>query len=260
MDQAVAAQAIQLTGVEQHLALSKELSEAQKASLVLGEQMRGSSASLALELDSASVVAGRVSSKLDKVNQALGRVEKASSVLTTVSSMLSIPCQFAEHLHWRLFALFVMPAIVLYFWKPRKYSYSLMATYGKPEYDSFSEGKANNRLVFLETLTSFAAEHRDSISGAIGRLGWLCQAITMGIFYFLGQHIRTLVILAALVACIAIWTAYKSIKIENHLERKVIALDKDYKIANHYYMEHRLRNSKPLRDESDRFRRAATVC
>ncbi|EXJ89263.1 hypothetical protein A1O3_02329 [Capronia epimyces CBS 606.96] len=237
LDQVVSAQTIQLTGAEDHLRLSKELSEAQKTALVWGQQMRDSSASLALEIDSANVVAGRVSSKLDKVNQALTRVEKASSVLTTLSAMLSIPCQFVEHLHLRILALFATPAVVLYFWKPHRYSYSLMAIY-----------------VFLETLTSFVTEYHDRISGVIGRLEWLSQDITMRSLHILGQHIPTLVFLCVVLACLAVWTSYRAPR------PKVIRLDEGCTVANQYYMEYRVRNGKPLRHPLDRHRRAATVC
>ena len=127
-------QSVQLTNVEHHLRLSEELTDAQKANLVWGERMRDTSATLASELDSASVVAGRVSSKLDKVNQALARVERASSVLSTLFVLITIPSQVADHLHLRLLGVLALPMLVLYFWKPRKYSLCLFAIYGKPAF------------------------------------------------------------------------------------------------------------------------------
>lgn len=110
--------------------LSAELSEAQKANLALGEEMRGSSLSIASHLDDANAVAGRVSWRLEKVNQALTQVERASSILTTLFALITIPAQITHYLHLRLLAVFLMPATVLSFWKPRKYSCSLMAVYG----------------------------------------------------------------------------------------------------------------------------------
>ncbi len=130
LNQIVNTQSMQLNNAHHHLQLSDELSAAQEANLALGERMKDSSASLASELDTASAVAGRVSTRLDKVNQALTRVEAASAVLSSLFAVITIPCQMAEHLHLRLLGLFAMPALVLFFWKPRKYSYSLMAVYG----------------------------------------------------------------------------------------------------------------------------------
>ena len=92
--------------------------------------MKDSSTSLASELEIANTVAGRVSTRLDKVNQALTRVEAASAVLSSLFAIITIPCHMAENLHLHLLGLFAMPALVLFFWKPRKYSYSLIATYG----------------------------------------------------------------------------------------------------------------------------------
>jgi hypothetical protein len=130
MDRIVSAQAVQLSEVEQHLQLSAELSEAQRSNMAWQVSLRDSSISLATQLDGADAIAGRVTSRLDRVNQALAQVERASSVLSTVLSMVTIPSQMVEHLHLRLLGVFSMPATVLYFWKPRKYSYSLMAFYG----------------------------------------------------------------------------------------------------------------------------------
>ena len=130
LDHIATAQSSQLANAEHNLRLSEELTEGQKANLALGDHMRDTSTSLASELDSASAVAGRVSSRLEKVNQALTRVERASSVLSTLFALITIPSQFAEHLHLRLLGLLAMPTVVLYFWKPRKYSLCLMAYYG----------------------------------------------------------------------------------------------------------------------------------
>jgi len=110
--------------------MSAELSEAQKANLALGDEMRESSTSLVSHLDSANAVAGHVSWRLEKVNHALTQVERASSVLTTLFALITIPAQATHYLHLRLLAMFLMPATVLFFWKPRKYSCSLMAVYG----------------------------------------------------------------------------------------------------------------------------------
>ena len=126
----VSAQSQQLASAEEQLQMSTELSEAQKANLALGEEMRDTSVSLASHLDSASAVASRVSWRLEKVNQALTQVERASSVLTALFAILTIPAQVTHYLHLRLLAMFLMPATVLFFWKPRKYSCSLMAVYG----------------------------------------------------------------------------------------------------------------------------------
>lgn len=130
LDRIVSAQATQLSSTEQQLQLSVALSKSQNANLALGDEMMISSASLASQLDSASAVAGRLSSKLDSVNQALTRVERVSSVLSTLLALITIPSQVAEHLHLRLLGVMSMPVTVLYFWKPRKYSYSLTAFYG----------------------------------------------------------------------------------------------------------------------------------
>lgn len=130
LDRIAATQSTQLQTAEHHLRLNEELSEAQKASLALGREMHDSSVFLAGELDSANAVASRVSMRLDKVNQALTRVEKASSLLSTLSALIAIPFQLVEHLHLRLLGLLTMPAILVSFWKPRIYSYSLVAIYG----------------------------------------------------------------------------------------------------------------------------------
>ncbi|EXJ95161.1 hypothetical protein A1O1_00280 [Capronia coronata CBS 617.96] len=247
LNQVLVAQALQLTGVESHLALSKELTEAQKASLVLGEDIKGSTASLASELDSASLVAGRVSCKLDKVNQALAQVEKASSVLTTISAMLSIPSQFAEHLHLKLLVFFATLTMVLYFWTPRKYSYSVMATY-----------------VFLEELMSLATEYHGKISSVTGGLRSLCHAIASRSLEFIDQHMPffALVGFFCLTIGLAMWTSCNTLKAENWevpLTSKETILDEDCTTATQYYKAHRLRNGRLLRANSDRFIRAATV-
>src|ERR1700754_5020363 len=109
LEHIIEVQSTQLTNAENHLRLNEELTEAQRMNLMWGEQLRDTSASLASELDSASAVAGRVSSKLDKVNQALIRVERASSVLSTLFTLITVPSQVAEHLHLRLLGLLAMP-------------------------------------------------------------------------------------------------------------------------------------------------------
>ena len=129
LDQIGNAQSTQLATTQQNVQLSEKLSAAQEANLALGERMQHSSSSLASELDTANAAASRVSSKLDRVNQALTRVEAASAILSSFFAIIAIPCQVIEHLHWKLLALFSMPAIVFCFWKPRKYSLSLMAMY-----------------------------------------------------------------------------------------------------------------------------------
>lgn len=130
LNQISASHSLQLESTQHQLQLSEELSAAQEANLALGEQMKDSSAFIASELETASTAAGRVTTKLDKVNQALTRVEAASAVLSSLLAAVTIPCQIVEHLHMKLFGLFAMPALVLSFWKPRKYSHSLIALYG----------------------------------------------------------------------------------------------------------------------------------
>ena len=130
LDSIASAQSVQLATAEHHVQLSAELSGAQEASLALGQEMRRSSLSLASHLDTADAVAGRVSSRLDKVNQALSRVEKVSVALSALSAVVAVPLQMIDQLHLRLFASFSMPAVILFIWKPRKYAYSLMAVYG----------------------------------------------------------------------------------------------------------------------------------
>ena len=131
LDQIDNAQSAQLASAQHNLQLSKDLSTSQKANLDLGKQMRNSSASLVSELDIANAVAGRVSNRLDRVNHALARVEAASAILNSLVTILSIPCRLMGNLHLRLLLLFGMPATILFFWKPKRYSGSLMATYGR---------------------------------------------------------------------------------------------------------------------------------
>ncbi|EHY57793.1 uncharacterized protein HMPREF1120_05817 [Exophiala dermatitidis NIH/UT8656] len=243
LDKVVAAQALQLKGAETHLKLSNKLSEAQKATLSLEEQMRDSSAILASELDSATLVAGRVSSKLDKVNQALNQVEKASSVLSTLSTFLSIPSHFAEHLHLRLFLLLATPSTLLYFWKPRKYSYSLMAVY-----------------VFLEAIISLVAEYHDKITSTVGEAGSLFTALCATGLNFVGRHMFAMVFIVAALGCFLAFTSSTDPTPKPSLKRESILLDKDLMPTEKYYMQYRLRNGRLPRSELDRFRRAATVC
>jgi hypothetical protein len=91
--------------------------------------MKHSSASLASELETANAAAGRVSNKLDRVNQALAHVEAASASLSSFFAVITIPCRMAQRLHLRLLALFATPALILLFWKPIKYSCTVMAIY-----------------------------------------------------------------------------------------------------------------------------------
>ena len=124
-------QSTHLATTQHHLRLSEDLSAAQEANLALGEQIQHSSTSLAFELDAAHTTAGKISHRLDRVNQALARVEAASTVLSSLFAIISIPCRMVEHLHLKLLGLFSMPALVLIFWKPKRYAASLMAIYSK---------------------------------------------------------------------------------------------------------------------------------
>jgi hypothetical protein len=130
LNQLSTAQSTHLATTQHHLQLSSELSAAQEANIALEDRMREASASLASELDSANSAVGRVSSRLDRVNHALARVEAASTVLSSLFAIIAIPCRMAHHLHFHLLGLFAMPAIVLYVWKHRGYSFSLIAGYG----------------------------------------------------------------------------------------------------------------------------------
>lgn len=179
LNQISIAHSLQLESTQHQLKLSEELSAAQETNLALGEQMKQSSSSIASELETASTAAERVTTKLDKVNQALTRVEAASAVLSSVFAAITMPCQLVEHLHLKLLGVFAMPAIALSFWKPRKYSYSLIALYGtflspatnSPEFQlSLLTYTFFKSPVFLESLISLLEEHRENISISLSRL------------------------------------------------------------------------------------------
>jgi hypothetical protein len=124
------AQSSQLLNIQDHLRLSEELTEATKANLVREGQLRDKSAHLASELENANAMAGYMTQKLNKVDSALTRMERASSVLSTLFAILAGPAQLADRLHLRLLGDFTMPTVMLFFWKPRQYAYTLIATYG----------------------------------------------------------------------------------------------------------------------------------
>ncbi|KIV80555.1 hypothetical protein PV11_08048 [Exophiala sideris] len=244
--QLVSAQSQQLASAEQQLQMSAELSDAQKTNLALGEEMRDSSQSLASHLDSASAVAGRVSWRLEKVNQALTQVERASSVLTALFAVLTIPAQVTHYLHLRLLAMFLMPATLLFFWKPRRYSCSLMAVY-----------------VFLESLISLFTEYKSAMSTSFGLLGHQSRALSICIFDFVKHHI-TLTLAASIVfvvfcCCFVIKVHAEKPKIRS--KRSTSKSSCGHTFNEGHFVEHRLRSGKRLRALSpDRFRRAATVC
>jgi paraquat-inducible protein B len=121
---------VQLANAKRHLDLSEELLAAQQSHLESQERMQDSAKSLASELDGANRIAGVMSTRLENVNQALTRVEAASTILSSLFAIITIPCQLAEHLHLKLLALFATPAFVILFWKPWRHSCSLMAIYG----------------------------------------------------------------------------------------------------------------------------------
>jgi hypothetical protein len=129
-DQIAVSQSGQLANAKRHLELSEELSAAQQSHLESQERIHNSATSLTTELDGASLIAGRMSTRLEKVNQALTRVEAASAMLSSLFAIITVPCQMVEYLHLKLLALFAMPAFALSFWKPWRYSCSLMAVYG----------------------------------------------------------------------------------------------------------------------------------
>nr|KAK5448684.1 hypothetical protein LTR18_001772 [Exophiala xenobiotica] len=250
LDSIASAQSVQLASTEHQMELSAELSEAQKASLVLGQEMRHSSLSLASHLDNADAVAGRVSWRLDKVNQALSRVEKVSVVLSALSAVVAIPLQMIDQLHFRLFASFSMPAVILFFWKPRKYAYSLMAVY-----------------VFLESLISSLVQYKTTISTCFRRLGNQSRAVSTFNFQYINRNamlaltaIGISIIITIVITCYCIFFASRPPK--PGVSRKVIAQNAlfDKRYWDECSAERRLRSGKRLRYHSpDRFRRAATV-
>ncbi|KIW49119.1 hypothetical protein PV05_10828 [Exophiala xenobiotica] len=250
-DSIASAQSVHLASAERHVQLSAELSEAQKASLALGQEIRHISLSLASHLDTADAVAGRVSSRLDKVNQALSRVEKVSVMLSALSAVVAIPLRMIDQLHLRLFASFSMPAVILSFWKPRKYAYSLMAVY-----------------VFLESMISALVQYETTISTCFRRLGNQSRALSTFTFQSVNQN--AMLALKAIGISIIIITigiawhciAFTSRPPKSRVSRKAIAQDafSDSRYSDASTMERRLRSGKRVRDHSpDRFRRAATV-
>ncbi|KAI1628526.1 hypothetical protein EDD37DRAFT_11362 [Exophiala viscosa] len=242
----VSAQSQQVANAEHHLQMSAELSQAQTANLALGEEMRESSLSLASHLDSASAVAGSVSWRLEKVNQALTQVERASAILSTLFALLTIPAQMTRYLHLRLLAMFLMPATVLFFWKPRKYSCSLMAVY-----------------VFLESLISLLTEYKSGILTSFGLLGGQSRALSSWLSDFLNHHIiLTLTALSVfLVFCCFFVIKVQAEKPKIRSKFSTLKPLSGHTFAEGHFVEHRLRSGKRLRALSpDRFRRAATVC
>lgn len=125
------AQTTQFTNTQQQLHLSEELRENQKATFAWSEQLKGNSALLTSELESATNVAGQMSHRLEHVNQALGRVERASSAISTIFALIAIPTQILDFIHFRLLGIFVMPTAFLYFSKPWRYPCMLITLYGK---------------------------------------------------------------------------------------------------------------------------------
>ncbi|OAP58298.1 hypothetical protein AYL99_07388 [Fonsecaea erecta] len=218
------AQSAQLASTEHHLQLSGKLSAAQEANLALGEQIKHFTASLASELDTASATARRVSTKLDRVNQALTRFEAVSAVLNSLFAVITIPCQVAEHLHLRLLGLFSMPALLLSFWKQRMYSYITMAFY-----------------VFLESLISLIEEHHDNVISFKQLL-----VAAMGS--------------AVVLCCFLLAQNRPKPQRRATLLRKSIEEKHCLTIAERFSIENRLRHGKRTRPSGDRYRRAATVC
>ncbi|KAJ9637470.1 hypothetical protein H2204_004894 [Knufia peltigerae] len=120
----------QLTRAEEHLRVSDKLTESQRTNAAGVQEIYDTSSLLASQLHTADAVATRVSSRLDKVNEALNRVEEASSALSALFAFIAVPTQMMQQLHLRLLAVFSMPAIIFLIWKPRKYSFTVMAAYG----------------------------------------------------------------------------------------------------------------------------------
>lgn len=110
--------------------MSDKLTESQRTNAAGVQEIYDTSSLLASQLHTADAVATRVSSRLDKVNEALNRVEEASSALSALFAFIAVPTQMMQQLHLRLLAVFSMPAIILLIWKPRKYSFTVMAAYG----------------------------------------------------------------------------------------------------------------------------------
>src|SRR4051812_3361986 len=100
------AQTTQKSNIQQHLRLSEEVTENQKNNLAWSEQLNNNAAHLASELDSATGLAGQMSHRLEHVNQALGRVERASSTLSTVFALIAIPSRILDFIHLKLLGIF----------------------------------------------------------------------------------------------------------------------------------------------------------
>ncbi|KAJ9608531.1 hypothetical protein H2200_007519 [Cladophialophora chaetospira] len=246
LNQIAITQSTQLNNAQHHIQLSEELVAAQEANLALGVRMKDSSTSLASELETARSVAGRVSTRLDKVNQALTRVEAASAILSSLFAIISIPCRMVEQLHFRLLGLFAMPALVLLFWKPRKYSYSLMAAY-----------------VFLESLISFVEENRERTIASLRRVGHHSRALSRSGMSISSKYLALAAAASVIICCgyslSAMWTQSKP-KPEPSLTFNALKRLDKCTVGHQYYFDHRLRNGKRSRQLLDRMPRAATVC
>ncbi|EXJ63818.1 hypothetical protein A1O7_00153 [Cladophialophora yegresii CBS 114405] len=252
LDQMAGIQSMQLDDTLHHFELSKELSSAQEANLVLGQRIKDSAGSIASELENAHTAAGRVSTKLDRVNQALAHIEAATASLGTFFAIITIPCQMVGRLHLRLLALFAAPASMLLFWKPMKYSCTVMATY-----------------TFLETMISLAHENRVTASTALARLGHHSRAITQsGTIAF---HNSVVVVVAAIVT---IFCCYCLLAIRTRPKQKsrpkpkpihsltfksIQRLD-ELTASERNYDIYRLRHGKRQWRLADKVPRAATVC
>ncbi|ETI27713.1 hypothetical protein G647_00162 [Cladophialophora carrionii CBS 160.54] len=250
LDQIASAQSMQLDTTLQHLELSKELSSAQEANLALGERIKDSSASLASELDTANAAAGQVSNKLDRVNQALAHIEAATASLSSLFGIIAIPCQIVGRLHLKLLALFATPALILLFWRPMKYSCTMMATYS-----------------FLETMISLVHEHRDIVSTFLGRLGHHSRAITHSGSIALRNNIPVAVAAIIIVFCCYCLVSKRTrpkqkpkLKSIQSLTFKSIQRLDELTTSERGHDIYRLRDGRRQWRSADKFPRAATVC
>ncbi|KIW24740.1 uncharacterized protein PV07_10435 [Cladophialophora immunda] len=245
LDEIAATQSAQLASMENHLQLSGQLSAAQKANLALSGQIQHFSASLTSELDTASATAARVSSKLERVNQALTRFEAASAILTSLFAVITIPCQIVERLHLRLLGLFALPALLLSFWKPRKHSYILTAFY-----------------VFLESIISLIEEHHDKVVASYRHVIQHTRATILTFAFNISSTQLAVAALATVVVlcCFLLGAPPPRPQPRGVLPLKSIEGDEDLTIAERFYLENRVRNGKCLGLSRDRYRRAATVC
>ncbi|OQU97679.1 hypothetical protein CLAIMM_03573 [Cladophialophora immunda] len=245
LDEIAATQSAQLANMEHHLQLSGQLSAAQKANLALSGQIQHFSALLTSELDTASATAARVSSKLERVNQALTRFEAASAILTSLFAVITIPCQIVERLHLRLLGLFALPALLLSFWKPRKHSYILVAFY-----------------VFLESLISLIEEHHDKVVASYRHVIQHTRATILTFAFNISSTQLAVAALATVVVlcCFLLGAPPPRPQPRGVLPLKSIEGDEDLAIAERFYLENRVRNGKCLGLSRDRYRRAATVC